>query len=90
MTADEFEMDCHYSSYLQNHEWEVKVRDCDMKIEFSVDDEYIQDAVKDNFEYFTETIEKELTERAESDWDNSLLTDEEKSKFLEILRRILA
>ena len=90
MTADEFEMDCHYEIYSQTDIWEVSVRDGDMKSEFSVYDEDIQEAVRENFEYFTETIEKELTERAESDWDNSLLTDEEKSKFLEILRRILA
>lgn len=89
MTADEFEMDCHYIIYSKTHEWDVKVRDGDMKIEFSVYDEYIQEVVKDNFEYFTETIEKELTERAESDWDNGLLTDEEKSVFLRILKKVI-
>ena len=90
MTCDEFEMDPHSSWRRKNEtEWEFKVADGGMKAEFSVYDEYIQEAVKDNFDFFTETIEKELTERVESEWDEGLLTDEEKSIFLRVLGRLI-
>ena len=90
MTVDEFEMDPHYHLYRKNEiEWDIKACDGNIKIEFPVYDEYVQEVVKDNFEYFTETIEKELTERVESEYDEGLLTDAEKAIFLRILGRLM-
>lgn len=90
MTCDEFEMDPHFSWRKKNEtEWFFKVADGGMKAEFSVYDEYIQEAVVDNFDHFAETVEKELTQRVENDWDVGLITDEEKSIFLRILGRLL-
>ena len=90
MTVDEFEMDPHYNHWQHKTEWDIKIAYGDMTSSFSVIDDDVQQIVSDNFDHFSETIEKELTERVENDWDNSLLTDEEKFRFLEILRRILA
>ena len=90
MTCDEFEMDPHSSWRKKNEtEWNIKAADGMMKVEFSVYDEYIQEVVKDNFEYFMKTVETELTERIENEWDEGLLTDEEKSVFLRILGRLI-
>ena len=91
MTMDDFEMDPHYHLYRKNEiEWFIKARDGDIRLEFSVFDENVQEVVKDNFDHFAETVEKELTERVESDWDNSLISDEEKDVFLRVLGVILA
>ena len=90
MTMDEFEMDPHYHLYRKNEiEWDIKARDGDIKIEFSVFDENIQETVKDNFENFTETVEQELTERIENEWDLGRISDEEKLVFLRVLGVIL-
>lgn len=91
MTADEFEMDLYYRPFRTGSKgiWDIKARDGEVKIELSVYDEAVQEVVKDNFDFFTETIEKELTTRIENDWDQGLLTDEEKFVFLRILRKVL-
>ena len=90
MTADEFEMDCHYShSYRNFKEWEISVRDGGMKAEFSVDDEDIQEVVKDNFEDFSDTFKEEFIQRVENKWDNSEITDEEKDTLLRLIEVIL-
>ena len=90
MTVDEFEMDPHYHLYRKNEiEWDVKARDGDIRIEFPVYDEYVQQIVKDNFEHFGETVQTELTERVESDWDNGEITDAEKAVFLRILGKVI-
>ena len=90
MTVDEFEMDPHYHLYRKNEiEWDVKARDGDIRIEFSVYDEYIQETCRENFDYFSESVEQELTQRVENDWDEGLLSDEEKSIFLKILGKVI-
>ncbi len=91
MTCDEFEMDLHYRHFRSGSEgiWDIKARDGDVKIELSVYDEVVQEVVHDNFDFFAETIEKELTTRIENDWDQGLLTDEEKFVFLRILGKVL-
>jgi len=90
MTVDEFEMDPHYHLYRKNEiEWDIKARDGDIKIEFSVYDENIQEAVKDNFDSFSETVVRELTERIESKWDNGEISDEDKAAFIRILEKVV-
>lgn len=90
MTVDEFEMDPHSHLYRKNEiEWDVKARDGDIKIEFSVYDENIQEAVKDNFDSFSETVVRELTERIESKWDNGEISDEDKAAFIRILEKVV-
>jgi len=90
MTCDEFEMDPHTSWRKKNEvEWDIKAADGGMSVEFSVYDEYVQETVKDNFEYFEETVEQELTERVENEWDLGNVSDEEKLVFLRILGVIL-
>ena len=90
MTVDEFEMDPHYHLYRKNEiEWDVKARDGDIRIEFSVYDENIQEAVKDNFENFFETVEQELGERVENMCDLGEISDEEKELFLRILGKVI-
>ena len=90
MTVDEFEMDPHYHLYRKNEiEWDIKARDGDIKIEFSVYDENIQEAVKDNFENFFETVEQELNERVENMCDLGEISDEEKELFLRILGKVI-
>ena len=90
MTVDEFEMDWHSSIYRKRGgEWDIKARDGDMKIEFSVYDEDVQEAVKDNFTDFADTVEQELTERAENAWDLGEISDEEKAIFLRILGKVV-
>jgi hypothetical protein len=90
MTMDEFEMDPHSRPYFRNEiEWDIKARDGDIKIEFSVYDENIQEAVKDNFDSFSETVVRELTERIESKWDNGEISDEDKAAFIRILGKVI-
>ncbi len=89
MTADEFSMDSHF--YYRGHEkeWDISVRNGDMKVEFSVYDEMIQEVVKDNFEDFSDTFKEELLERIDNKWDNSEITDEERDILLRLIEAIL-
>ena len=91
MTADEFEMDLHYHHFRSGSEgiWDIKARDGDIKIELSVYDENIQEAVKDNFETFSETVEEKLTDRVENMCDLGEISDEEKEIFLRILGKVI-
>ena len=90
MTVDEFEMDPHYHLYRKNEiEWDVKARDGDIKIEFSVYDENVQEVVRDNFEYFFETASKEITDRVLNLWAEGKITDREKQGFIDILRMVM-
>ena len=90
MTMDEFEMDPHYHLYRKNEiEWDVKARDGDIKIEFSVYNDAVQETVKDNFDSFSDTIKKELIERIECAWDNSEISDEDKAAFIRILGKVI-
>ena len=89
MTCDEFEMDWHSSCYRKRGgEWDFKVRDGDMKIEFSVYDDAVKEAIKDNFEDFSDIVRDELTDRTENAWDNGDISDEEKEIFLRILEKV--
>ena len=90
MTMDEFEMDPHSRPYFKNEiEWDIKARDGDIKIEFSVYDEGVQEVIADNFDSFSETVVKKLTERIESKWDNGEISDEDKAAFIRILEKVV-
>lgn len=89
MTMDEFEMDPHSRPYYREIEWDITARDGDIKIEFSVYDEAVQEVVKDSFDYFSDTFKEELIERVESRWDNSEITDEERDTLLRLIEVIL-
>ena len=89
MTADSFTMDCHYRSWRQRHEWEVKVEDNDMKTEFWVCDEDVQTVLSENFDLFSDTVRKELLRSLDSLWDDDLVTDEEKRIFTKILEAVI-
>ena len=91
MTCDEFEMDLHYRHFRTGSEgiWDIKARDGDVKIELSVYDEAVQEVVKDNFDYFSDTFKEELIERVENKWDNSEITDVEKDTLLRLIEVIL-
>ena len=90
MTADEFEMDCHYShSYRNFKEWDISVRDGGMKAEFSVDDEDIQEVVKDNFESFSDTFKEKLLDRIDDKWDRGEISDAERDTLLRVIEVIL-
>ena len=90
MTADEFEMDWHSFCYRKRGgEWDIKVRDGDMKIEFSVYDEYIQEALKDNWDYISDMAAKEIADRVLNLWDEGKLTDQQKQTFIDILRMVI-
>ena len=89
MTADEFEMDSHFTYHGREKEWDISVRDGGMKAEFSVYDEMIQEVVKDNFDDFSDTFKKELLDRIDNSWDNSEITDEERDILLRLIEVIL-
>ena len=90
MTVDEFEMEWHTSCYRRcGGEWDIKARDGSMKIELSVYDDDVQEVVKDNFPNFADTVEKELTDRAENAWDLGEISDEEKAVFIRILGKVI-
>ena len=90
MTADEFEMDWHSSCYRKRGgEWNIKARDGGMKIEFSVYDENIQESLKDNWDYISDTAANEITDRVLNLWDNGEITDGEKTMFLAILKKVI-
>ena len=89
MTCDDFEMDAHYSSWRQNVEWEIKAKDCDMKIEMAVDDDVIQECISDNFDYIIDTVGKELTDRVFNMNDLGQITDEEKAIFDKIMLMVV-
>ena len=90
MTADEFEMDWHSSIYSKRGgEWDIKARDGDIKVEFTVYDEAVQEAVKDNFEYIADTIRNEILCRIDSAWDEGKITDEERDTIARILEEVV-
>ena len=87
MTADEFDMALH--TFMGNQEWRIKVRDGDLKIQFDVYDEYIQEVVKNNFDDFIDTAAKEIADRVLNLWDEGKLTDQQKQTFIDILRMVI-
>ena len=88
MTCDEFEMNAHHG-YFRELTWTINAKDGGMKIELSVFDENIQDTVKYNFAYLSETIKEKLTDRAVDLWDLGEITDTEKAVFLTILEKVM-
>ena len=89
MTCDDFERDAHYSRWRQHTEWLIKAKDCDMKIEMTVDDDVIQECISDNFDYIIDTVGKELTERVFNMNDLGQITDEEKAIFNKIMLMVV-
>ena len=89
MTADEFEMDCHYVRFGERHEWDISMRDGDTKISFSVDDDIFQECLKDNWDYISDTAAKEIVDRVLDRWDLGEITDEQKQTFLDIMRKVI-
>ena len=92
MTADRFEMEPHNTHFgveIIETEWTVSFADGDVKVEFDVYDEYIQEVVKDNFDYFTDTLKHEPLCRIDTAWDKDLITDEERDTFARILGKVV-
>ena len=87
MTADEFEMEPR--TFLGDHEWRIRMRDGDVKIQFDVCDEDLQESLKENWDYISDTAAKEITDRVLNLWDDSRITDEQKQNFLDILRMVI-
>ena len=89
MSADQFDMDPHYSSYYKNTEWEISMRDSDTKMSFRVCDEDVQQCIRDSFEYIEDTVKIILKDHVENAWDEDLVTDEEKRIFEKVLGMII-
>ena len=90
MTCDEFEMDWHSSCYRKRGgEWDVKARDGDIKIEFSVYDDAMQECIADNFDYLIDTVGKEITDRVFNMNDLGQITDEEMKIFNKIMLMVI-
>lgn len=87
MTADEFEMKKH--RFLGEGEWRIRIRDCDLTIQADVYDDAMQECIKDNFDYFTDTIKNELLCRIDAAWDKSEISDEERDTFARILGEVV-
>ena len=89
MSADEFEMDCHYVRFSQSYEWDISMRDGNTKISFTVDDDLIQESLKDNWDYISDTAAKEIVDRVLNMWDLGEITDEQKQTFLDVMRKVI-
>ena len=89
MTADQFDMDPHYSSYHRETEWEISMRDGDTRTSFRVCDDDVQHCIEDSFEYIEGTVKSVLRDRVENAWDKDLVTDEERRIFEKVLEMII-
>ena len=89
MTVDEFEMDPSYSGYHHEMVWKISMRDCNIKTEFKVDDDVMQECIANNFDYISDTAAKEIADRVLNLWDESKITDEQKQNFLDVLRMVI-
>ena len=89
MTADEFDMDPHYSSYYRETKWEISMRDGETRTSFEVYDEDVQNCIVDSFEYIEDTVKAVLKDRVEEVWDKGLVTDEERGIFEKVLGMII-
>ena len=67
MIVDRFQMDAHYDSWRKRWDWDIKASYSDMKMEFSVGDEDIQDTVRYNFEMFEEMMKPIPRSRSQYD-----------------------
>lgn len=88
MTMGEFEMDAHHK-YGGKVEWDINARDGDMRIEFTVYDDAVQDVIRDNFDDLEDTIKQILKDRLEDKWDKEIITGADKDAFIRILEAIL-
>ena len=89
MTADEFSMDCHYHIFSKTHEWDIHLRDGETKIAFTVEDDDLQEALKENWDYISDTAAKVIADRVLNLWDEGKLTDKQKQSFIDILRMVI-
>ena len=86
MTADELEV--MHVTFLGEATWRIRIRDGGMRIQADVFDDTVQECVSDNFDYISETVAKELKERAESVWDAGDITDQQLQTFIEVLEKV--
>lgn len=89
MTADEFNMDPHYSSYYKETKWTISMRDGETWTSFEVYDEDVQRCIRDSFEHIEDTVKAVLKDRVEDVWDVGLVTDEERRIFEKVLGMII-
>ena len=89
MSADEFNMDPHYSSYYKETQWTISMRDGETRTSFEVYDEDVQHCIRDSFEYIDDTVKAVLKDRVEEVWDKDLVTDEERRIFEKVLEMII-
>ena len=89
MIVDEFNMDCHYHLCSKTREWDIHMRDGDTKISFTVGDDLVQESLRDNWDYISDTAAKEIADRVLNLWDEGKLTDKEKQSFIDILRMVI-
>ena len=88
MTMSEFEMDAH-RKYGGKVEWDINARDGDMRIEFTVHDDDVQQIIKDDFDDISDTVKKEILDRIDVLWNQDIVSDADKDTFIRILEAIL-
>lgn len=89
MTCDEFEMDTYYSSWRHHVMWQIKAEDGGMKVEMEVDDDAMQECIKDNLDYVIDTVGKEISQRVFNMNDLGQITDEEMAVFNRIMLMVV-
>ena len=87
MTADQFNM--RHLTFMGRGEWRINIRDCDLAIQADVLDDDVQECIKEQFDYVSDTFKDELLQRVDGAWDESMITDEERESFLRILEVVL-
>ena len=76
-------------SFMDRGRWRLRFTEGDCEAQIEVYDDAVQEAVEDNFPYISETVCKKIEERVECAWDNSEITDEERTMFLTILKKVM-
>ena len=89
MTVDDLTVDVHYNHWRAKREWDMEISYGDLKTEFSVEDDDIQNMITENFDYIEDTVAGILTGRIYDLWDKEKITDSERAVFLEILRKVI-
>ena len=87
MTADEFDMEPH--TFMGGHEWRFKVRDGDLKIQFDVYDDSLQECLKDNYDYIVDGIAAEITDRVNCMCDDGEITEEQRQIFNAVMLKVI-
>ena len=82
-------LDMKQVSFMGRGEWLLRITDGDSKFNTTVYDEAVQDVVKDNFDYISDTVKNEILCRLDSAWDKDLVTDEERDTFARILEKVI-